>query len=279
MSSDRIAPEDELALAERLPQADASSLVDRGVLEEQVQEMYRLVARGEEAQLHFAVGRPLALRLGYPRELLDAIPAEALASFAGVGYHLDLAALAPGDQVLDLGSGSGTDVFCAAVQAGPSGRVVGVDFTDEQIAKARRLKARDGFEQAEFVEASIDALPFEDASFDVVISNGVVNLSPVKHRVFAEAARVLRPDGRLAIADIVSGRALRERTRRNVELWAACIAGAIPRETYLSTLEGAGFRVQDVRTNDYDFISERALDACSTYGVESISLAAVKRAT
>ena len=279
MSSDRIAPEDELALAERLPQADASSLVDRGVLEEQVQEMYRLVARGEEAQLHFAVGRPLALRLGYPRELLDAIPAEALASFAGVGYHLDLAALAPGDQVLDLGSGSGTDVFCAAVQAGPSGRVVGIDFTDEQIAKARRLKARDGFEQAEFVEASIDALPFEDASFDVVISNGVVNLSPVKHRVFAEAARVLRPDGRLAIADIVSGRALRERTRRNVELWAACIAGAIPRETYLSTLEGAGFRVQDVRTNDYDFISERALDACSTYGVESISLAAVKRAT
>jgi len=156
MSSDRIAPEDELALAERLPQADASSLVDRGVLEEQVQEMYRQVARGDEAQLHFAVGRPLALRLGYPRELLDAIPAEALASFAGVGYHLDLAALAPGDQVLDLGSGSGTDVFCAAVQAGPSGRVVGVDFTDEQIAKARRLKARDGFEQAEFVEASID---------------------------------------------------------------------------------------------------------------------------
>ena len=204
---------------------------------------------------------------------------EALASFAGVGYHLDLAALAPGDQVLDLGSGSGTDVFCAAVQAGPSGRVVGVDFTDEQIAKARRLKARDGFEQAEFVEASIDALPFEDASFDVVISNGVVNLSPVKHRVFAEAARVLRPGGRLAIADIVSGRALRERTRRNVELWAACIAGAIPRESYLGTLEEAGFRVQDVRTNDYDFISERALDACSTYGVESISLAAVKRAT
>src|SRR5580765_821621 len=276
MSTDPIAPEDEMALAAQLPQADASSLVDREVLEAQVQEMYRQVAREEEAQLHFAVGRPLALRLGYPSDLLDAIPAEALASFAGVGYHLNLAALAPGDTVLDLGAGSGTDAFCAALQVGTTGRVAGVDFTDEQIDKATRLRDRDRFTQVEFLEARIDDLPFEDAAFDVVISNGVVNLSPVKHRVFAEAARVLRPDGRLAIADIVSGKALKERTRRNVELWAACIAGAIPRRSYLDTIEAAGFRVGDVRTNDYDFISERALDACSTYGVESISLIAVR---
>jgi len=259
-----------------LPQADASSLVDRDVLEAQVKDMYRHVAREQEAQLHFAVGRELALRVGYPGDLLDAIPAEAVASFAGVGYHLDLAALAPGDRVLDLGSGSGTDAFCAALQVGETGRVIGVDFTDEQIGKALRLRDRDGFAQVEFVEASIDALPFEDATFDAVISNGVVNLSPVKHRVFAEAARVLRPGGRLAIADIVSGRALKERTRRNVELWAACIAGAIPRRSYLDTIEAAGFRVKEVRTNDYNFISERALDACSTYGVESISLMAIR---
>jgi arsenite methyltransferase len=278
MSSDPIAREDEMALAEKLPQADARSLVDRKVLEAQVRDMYRQVAREEEAELHFAVGRPLAHRLGYPSELLDAIPAEALASFAGVGYHFDLASLEPGEQVLDLGSGSGTDVFCAALQVGASGRVVGVDFTDEQIDKATRLRDRDGFAHAEFVEASIDALPFEAGSFDTVISNGVINLSPVKHRVFAEAARVLRPGGRLAIADIVSGRALKERTRRNVELWAACIAGAIPRDSYLSALEAEGFRVEEVRVNDYDFISEHALDACSTYGVESISLGAVKEA-
>jgi ubiquinone/menaquinone biosynthesis C-methylase UbiE len=276
VSSDQIAPEDEMRLAETLPQADASSLVDREVLESQVKDMYRQVAREEDAELHFAVGRPLALRLGYPTDLLDAIPAEALASFAGVGYHLDLAALRSGDRVLDLGSGSGTDVFCAASQVGTSGRVVGLDFTDEQIDKAERLRDRDGFSQVQFVEASIDALPFEDSTFDVVISNGVINLSPVKHRVFAEAARVLQPSGRLALADIVSGRALKARTRRNVELWAACIAGAIPRRSYVDTLEAAGFRVGEIRTNDYDFISERALDACSTYGVESISLAAVK---
>ena len=277
MSSDQTAArEEEMALAAKLPQADASSLVDREVLEAQVQDMYRQVARGEDAQLHFAIGRGLALRIGYPSELLDAIPEEALASFAGVGYHLDLAKLSPGEHVLDLGSGSGTDVFCAGVQVGPTGRVVGVDFTDEQIEKAARLRDRDGFEQVEFAEASIDALPFEDATFDVVISNGVINLSPIKHKVFAEAARVLRPGGRLALADIVSGKALRERTRRNVELWAACIAGAIPRKNYVEALEGAGFRIDDLRVNDYEFISDRALDACSTYGVESISLAALR---
>src|SRR5918995_3581609 len=183
-------------------------------------------------------------------------------------------ALAPGERVLDLGSGSGTDVFCAALQVGDSGRVVGVDFTDEQIAKATRLRDRDGFDQAEFVEASIDTLPFEAGTFDAVVSNGVINLSPVKHRVFAEAARVLRPGGRLALADIVSGRPLKERTRRNVELWAACIAGAIPRDSYLRAVEGAGFRLGVVRPNDYRFVSDRALEACSTYSVESVSLAA-----
>src|SRR5262245_13952640 len=102
-------PRDDLALAETLPQADASALIDRPALESEVKDMYRHVAREEAAELHFALGRTLAHRVGYPDELLDAIPAEALASFAGVGYHLDLAALAPGDEVLDLGSGSGTD--------------------------------------------------------------------------------------------------------------------------------------------------------------------------
>jgi SAM-dependent methyltransferase len=267
---------DEMAQAEALPQLDASSLVDGERLEAEVKEMYRHVAREDEAALHFEVGRGLAEHLGYPAELLDAIPQEALASFAGVGYHLDLAAIGPGETVLDLGSGSGTDVFSAAVLAGGSGRVVGVDMTDEQLGKAGRLRDRDGFGQVELVEAHIEELPFEDASFDVVMSNGVINLSPVKGRVFAEAARVLRPGGRLALADIVSGRPLKERTRRNVELWAACIAGAIPRTSYLDAIEGEGLQVRDVRKNDYRFVSERALDACSTYEVESISLVAVK---
>jgi arsenite methyltransferase len=265
---------DETSKAEALPQLDASSLVDRVRLEAAIKDMYRHVARGEHAALHFEVGRRVAEDLGYPGELLDAIPAEALASFAGVGHHLDLAGLRSGEAVLDLGSGSGTDAFCAAVLVGKSGRVVGVDITGEQLDKAARLRQRAGFSQVEFVEAHIEELPFDDASFDAVISNGVINLSPLKHRVFAEAARVLRPGGRLAIADIVSGRALKERTRRNVELWAACIAGATPRDSYLAALEAHGLELTELRKNDYRFISERALDACSSYEVESISLRA-----
>jgi arsenite methyltransferase len=266
----------EPARAAALPQLDAGALVDAGRLTDAVQEMYRHVAREDGAQLHFEVGRGVAERLGYPAGLLDAIPVEALASFAGVGHHLALAALRPGEAVLDLGSGSGTDVFCAAVRVGSSGRVVGIDFTDAQLAKAAALRDRDGFTQVELVEGRIEELPFADATFDAVISNGVINLSPRKDRVFAEAARVLRPGGRLAIADIVSGRALRERTRRNVDLWAACIAGAVPRRTYLAAIEAQGLHVQAVCRNDYRFVSERALEACSTYQVESVSLQAVK---
>jgi SAM-dependent methyltransferase len=269
--------DDEMAKADRLPQADASSLVDAERLESEVKEMYRHVAREEEAELHFELGRDLALRLGYPPAILDTIPAAALASFAGVGYHFDLAALKPGEEVLDLGSGAGTDAFIAAVQVGESGRAVGIDFTDEQVGKATRLRDQEGFPNVEFAEGSIDELPFDNESFDVVVSNGVINLSPIKGRVFAEASRVLRPGGRVAIADIVSGRPLKERTRRDVELWAACIAGAIPRSNYVETIEAAGLQVREVRQNDYNFVSDRARQACSTYGVESVSLLAVKQ--
>jgi SAM-dependent methyltransferase len=274
----RITDDQAKASAATLPQADASSLVDAVALEAHVKEMYGRVARQEEPALHFEVGRDLAEHLGYPPVLLDAIPPEAPASFAGVGWHLDLAALRPGESVLDLGSGSGTDVFCAAVQVGAAGGVTGVDFTPAQLAKAARLRDRDGFAQVRFAEARIDELPFADATFDAVVSNGVINLSVVKSRVFAEAARVLRPGGRLAVSDIVSGRPLKERTRRNVELWAACIAGAIPRADYARTIEAAGLEVRAVRRNDYRFISERALAACTTYDVESVSLLAVKPA-
>ena len=260
-----------------LPQADASSFVDRDELERRVQAMYRGVAHDPRAPRHFETGRRLAFRLGYPESLLDSIPAEALASFAGVGYHLDLARIEPGERVLDLGSGSGTDAFCAGTKVGGSGQVVGVDFTDAQVARATGVGQRNGIANVRFVEASIDDLPFKDASFDVVISNGVINLSPVKQRVFAEAARVLRPAGRLVIADLVSEIPLKDATRRNTELWAACIAGAIPSTAYFDALVAAGFAITARRPNHYRFVSGRALDASRRYGVESLTIAAIRQ--
>ena len=251
--------------------------VDTRELEEKVQRMYRAVATEPLGAYHFELGRSLAERLGYPADMLDELPAGAVESFAGVGYFFDLAELRPGESVVDLGSGSGMDVFFACMRVGPQGRVVGVDFTAEQLSKARTVAQTAGFDQAEFRAGRIERLPVDDETVDCVISNGVINLSPEKEAVFAEAARVLRPGGRLAIADIVSGRPLRERTRRNVELWAACIAGATPRSSYRDALEANGLEIEEQRTNDYRFISERALDACSTYEVESVSLVAVKR--
>jgi len=249
--------------------------VDVRELEERVKDMYRAVASKPDDEYHFEMGRPLADRLGYPADLLDRVPAAAVESFAGVGYFFDLAALREGESVIDLGSGSGMDVFCAAVQVGEGGSVLGVDFTDEQLEKARGL-AVNAFPQVELREGRIEELTAEDASADCVISNGVVNLAPDKGRVFAEAARVLRPGGRLAIADIVSEQQLKESIVCDVDLWASCIGGAAQEDAYREAIEGAGLQIEAMHENPYHFISERASNASEKYGVKSVSLLAVK---
>lgn len=254
------------------PQLDTADLTRR------VKDMYQEVALHPEREFHFETGRPLAEHLGYPAADLDRIPAAAIDSFAGVGYFMDLAALEPGDVVLDLGSGSGTDSFLAALAVGDDGHVVGVDMTDEQLAKARSLAEGANLANAEFRAGTIEEPPVEASSVDCVISNGVVNLSPDKAAVFAAAARVLRPGGRLAIADIVSAKPLPEGVTCDASLWAACIGGAMQRDDYLETIEGAGFAIAEVRENDYRFVSDRADNATQKYGVTSISLLARRAA-
>ena len=245
-------------------------------LEIKVREMYRLVAEQPNGHYHFEMGRALAERLGYPADILDQLPAGAVESFAGVGYFLDLAGLVEGQRVIDLGSGSGMDAFAAARLVGPQGWVLGVDFTVEQLRKARGLAARAGINQVEFVEGRIDNLPVDDESLDCAISNGVINLSPTKERVFAEAARVLRPGGRLTIADIVTERPLTEAIVRNADLWASCIGGAAQQDVYRHAIKDAGLRIEVVRRNRYEFISAQARQASVKYGVTSISVLAIK---
>jgi SAM-dependent methyltransferase len=243
-------------------------------LEARVKSMYELVALQPEQEFHFETGRGLAERLGYRSADLDAIPAEAIASFAGVGYFLDLAALRSGEHVLDLGSGSGTDSFLAARAVGPSGHVTGVDMTAAQLGKATRLATEADIACVSFVDGYIERPPVPAGSIDCIISNGVINLSPDKPTVFHAAATALRPGGRLAIADIVTANQLPQGVTCDASLWAACIGGAAQRDDYLVMLENAGFTVDSIRDNDYRFVSDRALGATTTYGVTSVSILA-----
>jgi arsenite methyltransferase len=252
------------------------TLVDAEELAAKVRLMYRQVAETPHAPFHFEMGQALAERLGYPGDLLDSIPAGAVGSFAGVGYVFDLADLRPEETVIDLGSGSGMDAFISARMVGPTGRVVGVDFTFEQLTKARRLATQAGLHQVTFREGRIETLPDNDESFDCVISNGVINLSPDKPRVFAEAARVLRPGGRLAIADIVTERQLTDSIVGNPDLWASCIGGAAQQDTYRHMIEAADLYITRLRVNPYEFMSAQARDASTKYGVHSVSVLAVK---
>jgi ubiquinone/menaquinone biosynthesis C-methylase UbiE len=251
--------------------------LDVAALETKVKAMYRSVALEPEGDFHFEMGRAMAERLGYVPTELDVIPSGAIDSFAGVGYYFDLAKVQPGERVVDLGSGSGMDSFVAALKVGPAGRVVGIDMTDEQLAKAERLRKTAGIAHIEYRKAYIQATGLADASFDLVISNGVINLAPDKSAVFREAARLLKPAGRIALADIVTEAQLPEGITCDATLWAACIGGAMQADDYLKSIRSAGFAVDQVRDNEqYRFISKNAQRAASKFGVKSISLVATR---
>lgn len=253
--------------------------LDTADLEARVKQIYEQVAENPFQDFHFETGRGLAERLGYPSDDLDRIPAGAVDSFAGVGYFHDLAALAPGERVLDLGSGSGTDSFLASIAVGTTGSVVGVDMTTAQLAKAGGLAAGSGdlFANITFREGRIEDPPADPGSIDCIISNGVINLAPDKDSVFAAATRSLRSGGRLVFSDIVTTAAMPDTVTCDASLWAACIGGAMQRDLLFDALDAAGFRTETVRANDgYTFLSRRALKATDKYGVKSISVLAVR---
>jgi len=188
----------------------------------------------------------------YPDELLANVP-EDVASFSlGCGDPITLAALQPGQTVLDLGSGGGLDCFLAAKKVGESGHVIGVDMTPEMIKKARATKARMKLKNVEFRQGFLENLPVDDNSIDVTISNCVINLSPDKAKVFSEVFRVLKPGGKLAVSDIVTDGPLPDAIKQSLSMWAGCVAGAVDASDYVAMMESAGFTEISITPTFFD---------------------------
>lgn len=193
--------------------------IDVEVLKCEIKKTYARVSEEPEQEFIFPTGRAWALDLGYPPDLLARVPDGAAESFAGVANPFTLGGLASGERVLDLGSGAGMDSLVAAQMVGHRGSVTGIDMTPEMLAKARSAASEMGASNVEFVEGEVESLPFEDETFDVVISNGVIDLIPDKDTVFSEINRVLGPGGRIQIADVTIQNPVSEEGRRNIDLW------------------------------------------------------------
>jgi arsenite methyltransferase len=193
--------------------------LDTELLKSEIKKTYARVSDRPDEDFIFPTGRAWALDLGYPHALLARVPDTAAESFAGVANPFALGPLEPGERVLDLGSGAGTDSLVASQMVGPEGSVTGIDMTAAMLAKARAAAAELGEANVEFVEGEVENLPFADGTFDVVVSNGVIDLVPDKDAVYGEIFRVLTPGGRIQIADVTIQQPVSDEGRRNIDLW------------------------------------------------------------
>jgi arsenite methyltransferase len=197
----------------------AEAPVDVDVLREEIRKTYTDVSTAPEQEFIFPTGRAWAQELGYPKPELARVPEATVESFAGVANHWTLGRIEPGSVVLDLGCGAGTDLLIAAQMTGPAGRVIGVDMTATMLERAHQSATEMGLANVELHESLIEALPLDDASVDVVISNGVIDLVPDKDAVLDEIDRVLRPGGHLQVADVIIHNEVSEDARKRIDLW------------------------------------------------------------
>jgi ubiquinone/menaquinone biosynthesis C-methylase UbiE len=208
----------------------------------------------------------------YHPDQIKELPMVALAASLGCGNPTALAEMHPGETVLDLGSGGGIDVLLSARRVGPTGKVYGLDMTDEMLALARENQEKAGVQNLEFLKGEIEQIPLADESVDLIISNCVINLSPEKDRVLAEAYRVLKPGGRLAISDIVVQGTVPAEVRHSIELWMGCVAGALEKDEYRDKLRQAGFEaVEIVPTRIYGLEDARDFLAGAGLNIEAIA--------
>lgn len=259
---------------------------ERDVIFDAVRAMYTSVADRPEEEYHFPTGRPACEYVGYPARQLDRLPAAALESFAGVGYPFAAEVIEPGDVILDVGSGSGTDLLLAAMLTGPEGRAMGLDMTAAMRKKAAanaRAAQEAGVEMAavELLDGTAEEIPLPDASVDVITSNGVINLVPDKPAAAREMHRVLRPGGHVQIADIVVTELPSAECRSQPQLWAECIVGATTEPDYLETFRSAGFAGVE-RLSDLDYFaasgSESTRETASGFGAHALVMRAHKPA-
>ncbi len=276
-----------------LPSLSADQPFDPAALREVVQAKYgeaaRSVQKGATASCGCGSGcgcgpDPITSDL-YEKAETAGLPAEAVLASLGCGNPTALAQLAPGEVVLDLGSGGGIDVLLSAKRVGPTGKAYGLDMTDDMLALARENQRRAGVENVEFLKGEIEAIPLPENAVDVIISNCVINLSADKRRVLAEAFRVLKPGGRFAVSDVVVRGEMPAALRRNVELWIGCVAGALEEPEYRRLLAEVGFeaieveptriyRAEDARA----FLEEAGIDATGADEVDGKVMSAFVRA-
>ncbi len=228
-------------------------------IHEVVQERYGSIAAGVSQSCCGPAGNCGADALGYDTANLATLPDEVVNLSLGCGDPVSIASLKPGEWVLDLGSGGGIDCFLAARQVGDTGYVIGVDMTLEMLKRANENKQKLGAHNVEFRRGQIEALPVVDNSIDVIMSNCVINLSPDKAGVFAEAFRVLKPGGRISVSDIVTEGEFTPEMRADTLQWAECVTGALPVEEYTDFMRAAGFvEIQVVDKSDAEGIVERS---------------------